>query len=501
VNANAYWNCRLTRPEWLLLAAVFGLSVAMHLTPVLDGGLGKPVLVLLAALSFLSPVSGFFFIGACSVLPFPEALANEIVRTQGSSSGEGLGTAPAKIGVYMWFIVTFLRYGGLRLKGLAGFWPVLPWLGWFWLLSGEPIYLPNGEYAKALVYAVIACQLANEAKGEYLKCLLGLCLGALVIMVAFWGQRVGLPIELSDWGGERGGVTRLGSVRMDAVMVWPALLIGVGGLAGLGLLASSNRNRLRPPGWLLPLVVVLSVAAVPPLVGTLTQSGYVGAALLSLAVLLASSSMAVQGGFKQAAMGRGVFAALLMAGLLGGLWVTNAFELRTRAAAMSSYREETTESMGIATTRTGVWTDSLAIMAKYPLFGLAGRRQSIVTDETGGQLAHNVFFDFGRSCGIPCMVLLAGFFFWPVIRVWVARQWIDFLPFLLVHFSLLIFWSCLSFIFYKTFWAFWMLMTIATQGPAIAKKQVDGRLERERMRRSRSRSTKAGELRPEGAAK
>jgi hypothetical protein len=235
-------------------------------------------------------------------------------------------------------------------------------------------------------------------------------------------------------------------------------------------------------------------------VGTLTQGGYVGAVLLSLALLLAGCSMAVQGSLKPAALEQAVVIGLLIAGLLGGLFVTNAFDIRSRMAAMSSYREDVTESEGIATTRTHVWTESLAIMAKYPLFGLAGAGQATEPHDAPTQLAHNVFFDFGRGYGIPCMVLLAGFFFWPVIRVWVSRQWIDFVPFLLVHFSLLIFWSCLSFIYYKTFWAFWVLMALAVQRHTLRAGQVAGNQRRRWTSRRRTPAGNGGAPRLHGAA-
>ena len=471
---SAFWNCRLSRWESLLLLVALGVSVVVHLTPVLQSGRAKPLLIGLASVCFLSPTSGFFFIGASAALPSqtPEAytLGREMSTARETLPAE-MTDVSTKYGFVVWVVVTAVWYRRFSLRGLAALWPLAPFLLWLMLIGGVSSVMDE-EYWKAVLFSIMACQLANESKGQYLKCLLGLCLGTLVVMVGFWGQRLGLPIDLSTWGGDRGGMARIGSVRADAVMVWPAILIGVGGLAGLGLLVSSKRNRLRPPGWLLPLVVVLSVAAVPPLVATLTQSGYAGAGLLSLVVLLASFSMAVQGGFKQGAMERVVVVALLVVGLLGGLWAMNAFDLRARVEAMSSYREDTTETMGVATTRTSVWTESLAIMLKYPLFGLAGASQTSGISDAPSQLSHNVFLDYGRGYGIPCMLLLAGFFFWPVARLWAARQWIDFLPFLLVHFSLLIFWSCLSFIFYKVFWAFWMLMTLAVERHAFRAGEV-----------------------------
>jgi 4-amino-4-deoxy-L-arabinose transferase-like glycosyltransferase len=58
------------------------------------------------------------------------------------------------------------------------------------------------------------------------------------------------------------------------------------------------------------------------------------------------------------------------------------------------------------------------------------------------------------------MLLLAFFFFWPAIKMWRSKKLIRYMPFLLAFFAVFIFWMCLSFQFYKTFWALWMLMAI-----------------------------------------
>jgi hypothetical protein len=52
--------------------------------------------------------------------------------------------------------------------------------------------------------------------------------------------------------------------------------------------------------------------------------------------------------------------------------------------------------------------------------------------------------------------LLAFFFFYPAWKMVFSGQWTCFMPFLLVHLAMLIFWMSLSFVHYKTFWAFLM---------------------------------------------
>ena len=58
-----------------------------------------------------------------------------------------------------------------------------------------------------------------------------------------------------------------------------------------------------------------------------------------------------------------------------------------------------------------------------------------------------------------------------------------FLPFLLAHFALLIFWMSLSFTFYKTFWALWMLMMMAVNGVRSARVSAAPSLNRSMVRR------------------
>ena len=202
---SAYWNCRLSRWEWRLLLVAFGLSVVVHLTPVLQSGRAKPLLFGLASLCFLSPTTGFFFIGASAILPSqtPEAytLGREMGTAREALPAE-LTDVAAKYGFIAWVVVTAVWYRRFSLRGLAALWPLAPFLLWV-MFAGGVSSVMDEEYLKAVLYSIMACQLANESRGRYLKCLLGLCFGALVVMVGFWGQRLDLPIELSNWGDRK----------------------------------------------------------------------------------------------------------------------------------------------------------------------------------------------------------------------------------------------------------------------------------------------------------
>jgi len=445
----AFWDCQLTKQEIGLLAVAACLAAAMHLGPVLHSGLGIPMLYALAGISYLSPVSGFFFIACGQFLPFPEGSPHN----------------PAQVGVLVWLPIILLRYCSVNLHRLISLWPVLPWLIWFALLTGEQVYLPQSEYVKVLIYCTMACQLANEANGRYLKCLVGLCLGAILVMTAYWASQLGLPVEVSDWGGEREGFARIGSVRADAVMVWPALLLGISGLVGIQIAMASRLSPGNSPKWLTYTTLFLSVASLPPLVSTMSHGAFAGLALVFVALIWAASVVRMEGAYANPR-----FRLLLKWGNLGLVTVAllfafDAFQLRTKTFKLGDYYKGASAESGVAASRTGVWHDSIHTILRYPLLGIrVTGEQEEITSEYAGQgsyLSHNIFLDFGRAIGIPGMLLLAFFFFYPAVQMWLRPNWVQYLPFLLAHFSMFIFWMSLSFTFYKTFWALWMLMAMA----------------------------------------
>jgi O-antigen ligase len=446
-----YWDCRLTKSEKVLLPLVSLMAGALHLAPVLHSGLGIPLLYTLAGISYLSPMTGFFFIACGQFLPFPAGSVHN----------------PAQVGVLVWLPVILLRYHRLNLRGVSCLWPVLPWLLWFMILTGQMVFLPESDYMKALAYSVIACQLANEARGRFLKCLFGLCLGAILVMTAYWASQLGLPVEATDWGGEREGFARMGSIRADAVMVWPALLIGISGLIGLQIALASRRSPMPSPLWLTYGTLILSVASLPPLISTMCHGAFFGFALTTACVIWAARVAMKKGAYASSR-----FRALTKWGLVGIgamiiLFALDLFQVRTKSFKLGEYYTGVTTETSLAASRTGVWRDSIHTILKYPILGICitGDQEEITSEyaSSGFYLSHNVFLDYARGTGIPGMLLLAFFFFCPAIRMWQSGDVVRYIPFLLAHFAMLIFWMSLSFQFYKTFWALWMLMVMAEQ--------------------------------------
>jgi O-antigen ligase len=457
VSSISFWDCRLTKKEFILLVTATLVAAALHLAPVLHSGLGTILTYLLPAVSYFSPLTSFFFFACSQFLPFPAGSPHN----------------PAQAGVLVWLPVVLLCYHRVNLRNLWFLWPVLPFLIWFALLTGQAIYLPNSDYVKSLIYSLMACQMVNESRGQHLKCLIGLCFGALLVMTAYWASELGFPVEVSDWGGDRGGFQRMGSVRADAVMVWPALLIGLSGLLGAQIAFASRSSPTSSPKWLTYATLILTVLSLPPLVSTMSHGAFAGFAMLMLAVGWALWTAGKGGAFANPRF------QLLLRGCAAGfaavvfLFAIDAFQLQTKVLSMKTYYKSTSDKEGAAASRTGVWHDSINTILSYPLFGIAVTGdQEVITSEyasQGSYLSHNIFLDFGRATGITGMALLAFFFFNPAWQMWRSGDHLRYLPFILTHFALFIFWMSLSFTFYKTFWVFWMLAAMAGQAISPAR--------------------------------
>ena len=452
--SSPYFDCRLTRFELGLLFVVIGLTITLHLTPVLYSPVGVGLLVAIAALCWLTPVTGFFFLSCGgAIMPAP-AYATMM---------------PAMIGFLAWLVVAPLRYNiGFSLRGITWLAVLIPYFIWATVMTGSTAFL--WRYIAAMSFAVIACQLANASQGRYLKCLLGFSLGAFMATVGFWVDALGLPVELSEWGGVRSEFVRLGSIRLDSVSMWYPTFIAVSGLLGIPMALLAAQRRPHRAIRMLHLGVLALLLCIPPLVSTMTYASYAGFALLisflCWELLRLYQKRLISGAHISIFLRYGLVAAFL----LGIMIATNTMRLRDKIGGTWSHYSKRAEETGGLGTRSAVWESSLRTIGKYPLFGVsfynvkeplpawAGARHK----KMGYYLSHNVFLDIGRSSGIPGMLLYAGFFFLPFYRMCRSPKRSLYLPFLLAFFSTLIFLMTLSFNFNKMWWAFWMLMMMAS---------------------------------------
>jgi hypothetical protein len=443
-----FYDCRLTTWEAYAIIPAIALSMAMQCAPVLHSPLALPLIALLAMLCWLSPFTGFFFIACAQSLPYPE----------------GAAFNPAQIGALTWLPVALVRYRRINLRGLTALWIFIPFLLWFAVLKWENVFHPRSEYFKAVIYAVIACQLLNEAKGRYLKCFLGLCIGALMVTNAYWGAMFGLPIELSTWGGYREGFARLGGARADSIMVWPPTLMGTYGIVGIAF-AMAVRNIPRQTTVFLRLSAFLFLYSIPPLIATMSNAAYLGWSLMGLwlvGLLLHLKHRKLLPSHVRRGMVAILFTLILLVGIV---YILDVLQVRSRMEALKKNYDEQRRTEGVAASRTGVWYYSFKTITAHPFSG----RAFATEPEEGppgypqGYFSHNVFLDYGRHAGIPGMILLAWFFFAPFSRLWKRRLFTRYMGFYLAYFAMFLFWMVLSFQFYKTFWALWMLMMMAAK--------------------------------------
>lgn len=461
----SFYRYQLKGHEVWYLSIVLISTVLLQLNPVLHSGLGTPLLISMAAVSWLSPVSGFAYIAASQALPIPlESLFN-----------------PAQVGFFTWLIITPLRYKRYSLKGWAILLAFLPWLLWFWMISGQDVYNPQGEYAKSIYYGFIGVQLANEAKGEYSKCLMGLCVGCLTVSFGYWASQFGLPVSLSEYGGMREGFARLGGVRADSVMVWPPILMGCFGFLGIvfSVMVSMGKRKLVPK-TLLQAALIVVFMSVPCLIATMTNGAVVGFILMGVFLTAMyidpRHNRYISGANKS--MIRKTF--LLLLSLVVLMVSLDMFEIQSRIFALSGFYKIQSRELGAAASRTDVWEQAVDLMLRFPLTGVFGNGgQNFIkvvgaVDKSGQFLAHNVFLDYGWQVGLPGLILLALAFLAPVCLLIKSKNWFPFIGFLCFYFACFIFWMGLSFQFYKTFWTFWVLFCLAVY----RFSREEGRLER-----------------------
>ena len=453
--AELFWDCSLSRLERWILPICLVLTMALQVKQILHSALAIPMIGLMATLCWTTPTTGFFYIACAQFLPFPE----------------GVALNPAQIGVVTWIAVSLLRYRRISLAGLSRLWPVVPWLAWFWLITGEAIYEPNSEYVKALLYSVIACHQVNVSGGRHLKCLLGLCLGCLMVTTAFWALQLGFGVDLSTWGGERSGFARLGGVRADAVMIWPPLLMGCFGTLGITLSAMASNRLPGQVSRLKWLTIAAFFISIPPLVATMTHGAYAGFALMTLFVVLAYMDLQRRKLLRSRSASIMPVVATLV-GVFAIVYATDLFQTRSRITALYDYYQHTAESSGAAASRSDVWEYAVRTIIQHPLLGVDFNKEpeDIPPEYApfGGYLSHNVFLDYGRHTGVPGLLLAAFFFLYPFFRLWRRRDNWRFHGFFLFHIALLIFWLSLSFQFYKTFWGFWMLAALVAEREPVA---------------------------------
>jgi O-antigen ligase len=436
--------------EIYCLFLVLGCSILLQIDPILHSGFADIILICTAAISWITPVSGFAYIAAAQVLPIPpDSLLN-----------------PAQVGFLTWLIITPIRYKRFSLKGWQVILAFLPWLLWFWVISGENIFDPTGEYFKAIQYGIIGVQLANEARGEYSKCLMGLCLGCLAVSFGYWARQAGLPVSLSEYGGFRGDFVRLGGVRADSVMVWPPLLMGCFGFLGIVLSIIVVLGRRNLPKFFYFASFCVVFLTVPCLVATMTNGAVVGFIIMN--IFLISLYLNPRNYRSISKRNKRIIRNLfLLSGAVICVFIFfNVFGISDRIIALFDFYRGQSQELGAIGSRTDVWEQAIQLIQEYPFLGVYGNDvldqvRTVGAIQGTSFLAHNVFLDYGWQVGVPGILLLVAALILPLVYIIKLKAWLPFAGFLCFYLACIIFWMTLSFQFYKTVWSFWVLFCLA----------------------------------------
>lgn len=457
---SAFWNCSFSVAEFLLLFMGAAGSIALHLTPVMNSGLNKPILLVLGGICMLRPVTGFFFMGACSILP--TASADLYALSVQQESGSVLIDSGTKYAFLSWLIALMFAYRKFSVKDLGLMSSLVPFVFWSTAIGGFGNAM-DLDLWRSVAFSIVAVHLARESHGHYLKCLLGLGLGLLMVTVGFWAKAAGLPVQLMTWGGERSGFERTGGVVVDSVMLWPPILTAVGVLFGLAAFVQS-RGQPGPSKWTKIIAFGGFFLSIVPLISSMTNSAMLGIAAI-IAAYAGSAFWFGRRSRKNASQSSPVFMLIGLAGMVVAVLATDAFDSRRKLEGLLEFYEEQSGELGAVASRTDVWKASVDTITRYPLFGFtfsggAETRPSSYADQSYF-LSHNVFLDAGRYGGIPAILLFGSFFFYPVLLAFRTGRAFHFLPFLLALLAQLIFFTSLSFWTYKPFWAFWGLFMMA----------------------------------------
>ena len=449
-----YTDCSLTKRERWAGAMVLVLTFALQFTSSMSPTLALGLLVALALISWTTPITAFFFIACCQTLPFPAESALN----------------PTTIGFIVWPVVALMTSKRIIVRRFSVLGILAPFLVWYAVVGGETeaLFSIRSEFLKAGLYALIACHYANAAAGRYLKCLLGLAAGACTVMFAFWAYTAGLPVELAVYSGamERGGFERIGSARVDSVMVWPPLLFGTFSIIGIAATMLNVNPKTGSAGLMRWVALAIFFLSIPPLLSTMTTGAYFGFLLMLIAGVIAVKRSMRGRRLTLNEKHRLVKFGMVPVSLCIIVISLNLFETRDRVNGLLLYYSEAREESSMAASRTEVWRYSLRTISRYPIFGVGTHR--LMEEIPPGYRArgfynsHNVFLDYGRSTGVMGMGLIAIFFFYPIRALAKQGRHDLYLPFYLAYFSMFIFWMVLSYIFYKVFWALWILMAMTS---------------------------------------
>jgi O-antigen ligase len=452
-NAAVYDHFATTFLEKFICLLVLAGCLALNYQPVYDS-LGKHIVIVLSLVSFLTPVSGMFFLAASQMIPDPAGFP--LSASQTAVLGFAVHTLLAEKFKY-------LRAALPVLKAVA---PFVVWTGVLMLLHGELRQILLLAYA--VVTAVAVASLVSQSGGRTTLCLGLLAAGFALCGVTFWGIKLGIPGMVQAFNTQLYGETtaessRMGSARGNAGMLGPPMAIAIVGLSGVALALMQNRNR-RFWNCCVLLVTCLAIG-IPPLIGSGVRTGFIALIVGFLTWLF---------------VGGGFFRRNPVAGRV--MWIGIALSVLVVAVAwyplqLNQYWNETTqrqeEQGGIESPlggRTLEWKAAWDSVLTSPLLGTGGRPVAIYSYEEAPELwaSHNTYLDVAMLGGIPGLLFYLLFLSKPLIALWFRRSDGNCLALIAAYLATCVAITGNSALQMKHIWMLWpLLMAVAqTYNPA-----------------------------------
>lgn len=403
-----------TRSDWtlssveLLLCTVILLGgVALHF-PAIYFRLGLPIEAILSLVSYLSPISGMFWLSASQVIPDPPV---------------------GPIHSSQWAIGGFLLWQLVPHR--PNIWqcsrPILFAITLFFVWSVAMNFIHGGgaSFPLLLIYALLtacaAATLVGQSKGRIGLCLLAFIVGQILAASVFWiiKLHLGAPVQAFDillYGDSTLEGARIGTARGNANMLGPSMALVISGMIGLWLACVEQPKTVK---WSGRLIAILGTAcALGPLIGSGSRGAIIAVCCsfaLVLAILFTSKSkLWIQGA------GIGCIAILILAAAWSRL------DLKAYWEEMQHRQQEESLAIGqksnLIAGRELEWRAAIGGILDSPLVGGGEVNRLSFLDNPEMWASHSTYLDAGLVAGIPGMILFCVFTLKPVASLWRRRR-------------------------------------------------------------------------------
>lgn len=431
---------------WLSALALFG-GVALHF-PAVYYPFGFYIEAVLCIVSFLTPISGMFWLSAAQVIPDPP------IGPMSSSQMAILGAIIALIIRTNW---RALIYSKPFLLAMA---PFFVWQTAMNFFHGGDLQSPL-----LLIYAAVTGALAAMMTGMSGKrvgaCLAAFLAGQALCACVFWIIKLGLgaPVQAFDVTiyGDSLETIRRGTGRGNAGVLAPSAALAIVGFVGLLMFRPPKKRRgINHTYWILFALALLGLCLVAP---ALPASGSRGGMISVVFGILILGLFAHQcRSLSMVSFGIGLLgiAFVLIFGWTRFGLEENWEEARERQEA----QEEMVSNASLIAGRELEWTAAWNGILDSPIFGGGRVTKLSYAGSEGLWASHSTYLDVGLGGGIPGILLFVWFCIIPLKYLWEHRREGVFLWLLSVYITILACNGSGSALQVKYFWILWGIASV-----------------------------------------